>query len=141
MLYLYPLRDLSISLAGLYQSGQPINFGPDATLFGTTDLNGDGRSFTNQYTGNPDRAPGQGRNQGRLPSSTTVDLGLQYLMPMFNSKLELRADVFNLFNEVNLGGYTVNATASNQFQVFGRPFTTRSADRPRVFQFGARYLF
>ncbi len=61
---------------------------------------------------------------------------------MFTSgKLELSADVFNLFNEVNLSGYAVNATASNQFQVFGTPFQTRSADRPRTFQFGARYLF
>jgi hypothetical protein len=61
---------------------------------------------------------------------------------MFNDgRLELSVDVFNLFNEVNLGGYTVNATASNQFQVAGRPFQTRSADRPRTFQFGARYLF
>jgi len=140
--YLYPLEDLSLSLTGLYQSGQPTNFGPDATLFGTDDLNGDGRSFTNAFTGNPDRAPGRGRNSGRLPSSTTFDLAAQYKLPMFNTgKLELSVDVFNLFNEVNLGGYTVNATASNQFQVAGRPFQTRSADRPRTFQFGARYLF
>jgi hypothetical protein len=142
ILYLYPLEDLSLSLAGLYQSGQPTNFGPDSAIFGTDDLNGDGRSFTNQFTGNPDRAPGRGRNSGRLPSSTTFDLGAQYRLPMFGTgKLELSVDVFNLFNEVNLGGYTVNATASNQFQVAGRPFQTRSADRPRTFQFGARYLF
>jgi outer membrane receptor for ferrienterochelin and colicin len=142
ILYLYPLQDLSLSLAGLYQSGQPINFGPDAALFGTTDLNGDGRSFTNQFTGNPDRAPGRGRNSGRLSSTTTFDLAAQYLLPMFNDgKLELSVDVFNVFNEVNLSGYAVNATASNQFQVAGRPFLTRSSDRPRTFQFGARYLF
>ena len=141
ILYLYPLENLKLSLTGLYQSGQPVNFGPDATLFGTTDLNGDGRSFTNAFTGNPDRAPGRSRNSGRLPHSTTFDLGAQYLLPMFSGKLELSADVFNLFNEVNLSGYTVNATASNQFQVAGQPFTTRSADRPRVFQFGARFLF
>jgi hypothetical protein len=139
--YLFPLPDVSVSLTALLQSGQPVNFGPDGTLFGTTDLNGDGISFADQYTGNPDRAPGFKRNSGRLPSTRTFDLGLQYSPELYSGVLELRADVFNLFNEVNLDGYAVNATVSNQFQTAGQSFLMRSADRPRTFQFGARYLF
>ncbi|HYC05266.1 MAG TPA: TonB-dependent receptor [Azospirillaceae bacterium] len=141
VLFLYPLEGLSLSVAGLFQSGQPINYGPDAALFGTTDLNGDGRSFATQYTGNPDRAPGFRRNSGRLPWSEVLDLGVQYRLPVGYGDLELRADVFNVFNATNQGGYVVNATASNQFQVAGQPFVTRSAGPPRTFQFGVRYLF
>lgn len=140
-LFLTPLEGLTLTVAGLFQSGQPINFGPDASVFGTTDLNGDGRSFTNAFTGNPDRAPGFTRNSGRLPWSKTVDLGIRYAMAAPGGTVELSADIFNLLNTNNLGGYSVNATASNQFQIAGQPFTTRSAAPPRTFQFGVRYLF
>src|SRR3546814_10939752 len=43
--YLYPLEGLTLSMAGLFQSGQPVNLVPDARIFGTQDLNGDGASF------------------------------------------------------------------------------------------------
>jgi hypothetical protein len=33
-----------------------------------------------------------------------------------NNKLELRADIFNIFNAENLSGYSNNATQSNQIQ-------------------------
>ncbi|MEZ4921155.1 MAG: hypothetical protein R2792_18790 [Saprospiraceae bacterium] len=39
-LYWYPSKGLSFTLAALLQSGQPINRIPDASLYGTTDLNG-----------------------------------------------------------------------------------------------------
>jgi len=141
ILFLHPLDGLTLSVAGLFQSGQPINYGPDATQFGTTDLNGDGRSFTNQYTGNPDRAPGTARDSGRLPWSKVVDVGVRYALDLAGGTLELSADIFNLFNTTNLGGYVVNATASNQFQVAGQGFITRSAGPPRTFQFGLRWLY
>jgi hypothetical protein len=41
----------------LLQSGQPINRIPLG--FGTTDLNGDGASFSDAYQGNSDRFPGE----------------------------------------------------------------------------------
>jgi hypothetical protein len=142
MLLLYPVDGLTLSVTGLFQSGQAINYGPDATRFGgTTDLNGDGRSFANQYTGNPDRAPGVRRNSGRLPWSKTVDLGIRYALPLGPGEVEVSADVFNVFNSTNLSGYVVNATASNQFQIAGQPFIQRSAGPPRTFQFGLRYAF
>jgi hypothetical protein len=136
-----PLPDLTVSLAGLFQSGQPINAIPDATIFGTTDLNGDGASFSDAYLGNSDRAPGVSRNSGRLPWSKTVDLGVRYAPSLGEGKIELAVDVFNLFNHTNLSGFANSATQSNQIQVYGQPFVERNAGPPRQFQLGVRYLF
>ena len=141
--YAYPTTSLQVSLAGLVQSGQPINRIPDASLFGTTDLNGDGRSFGESYVGNSDRQPGETRNSDRLPWNSTFDLGVAYLLKLRAGTVELRADVFNLFNTENLSGYTNNATQSNQIQIgpAGAPIVRRNAAPPRQFQFGARYVF
>jgi outer membrane receptor for ferrienterochelin and colicin len=142
--YAYPWRDLSLSLAGLVQSGQPINRIPDAQIFGTTDLNGDGRSFGDAYVGNSDRWPGASRNGDRLPWSYVFDLGLQYGIHAGKEKrVELRADIFNLFNHPNLSGYSNNATQSNQIQIGppGGEVVEKNAGPPRQFQFGVRYVF
>jgi len=177
----YPAKNLSVTLAALIQSGQPINrtplpvaytlldeegkplqeqlLGPDgAPAFDengapilvdatatTTDLNGDGASFGDAYVGNSDRYPGEGRNSDRLPWSNTFDLGVQYQIPLGKPVLELRADVFNVFNAQNLSGYSNNATQSNQIQP-GPPsapstLIRRNASAPRQFQFSLRYLF
>jgi hypothetical protein len=139
----YPFKGATITLAGLLQSGQPINRIPLG--FGTTDLNGDGSGFTNAYQGNSDRFPGESRNNDRLPWSTTFDIGLQHQFAIYaNNKLEVRADIFNVFNAENLSGYSNNATQSNQIQagsVASGLFTQRNASPPRQFQFGVRYLF
>jgi hypothetical protein len=142
--YGYPWKDLSLSLAGLLQSGQPVNRIPDARLFGTTDLNGDGRSFGDAYVGNSDRWPGASRNGDRLPWSYVFDLGAQYDIRVGEEKrIEIRADVFNLFNHANLSGYSNNATQSNQIQIGppGGPVVEKNSGPPRQFQFGARYRF
>ncbi|MEM6337017.1 MAG: TonB-dependent receptor, partial [Bacteroidota bacterium] len=142
--YYYPVNDLSISVATLLQSGQPINRIPDASIFGTSDLNGDGRSFGDAYVGNSDRQPGETRNSDRLPWSSTFDVGLQYILPLSGHDLALTADVFNVFNAENLSGYSNNATQSNQIQVgpaSSGVLVRRNAAAPRQFQFGVRYLF
>ncbi len=141
----YPLDGFSINVAGLLQSGQPINRIPDAEKYGTTDLNGDGRSFGAAYVGNSDRSPGEPRNSDRLPWATTFDAGIQYRLPVASGqKLEFRADIFNIFNAQNLSGYANNATQSNQIQVgpesSGR-LIRKNAGPPRQFQFSLRYLF
>jgi len=139
----YPFKGSTITLAGLLQSGQPINRIPLG--FGTTDLNGDGSGFSDAYQGNSDRFPGESRNSDRLPWSATFDIGFQHQFKMKgSSKLELRADVFNVFNAENLSGYSNNATQSNQIQGGSSAsglFTQRNASPPRQFQFGVRYLF
>lgn len=139
----YPFPGTTITLAGLLQSGQPINRIPLG--FGTTDLNGDGSGFGDAYQGNSDRFPGESRNNDRLPWTTTFDVGLQHQFKISeNNKIELRADIFNVFNAENLSGYSNNATQSNQIQGGSKAsglFTQRNASPPRQFQFGVRYLF
>lgn len=141
VLYWYPVDSLTVTLAGLFQSGQPVNLIPDASIFGTTDLNGDGAAFSDAYLGNSDRAPGSARNSGRLPWSETVDLGLRYAPRWGPGRVELSVDVFNLFNQRNLSGFANSATQSNQIQVFGQPFERRNSAAPRQYQFGVRYFF
>ncbi|SEA67162.1 TonB-dependent Receptor Plug Domain [Flavobacterium gillisiae] len=139
----YPFKGTTLTLAGLLQSGQPINRIPLG--FGTTDLNGDGASFSDAYQGNSDRFPGESRNNDRLPWNTTFDLGVQHQITIAgNNKIELRADIFNVLNAENLSGYSNNATQSNQIQGGSSAsglFTQRNASPPRQFQFGVRYLF
>lgn len=142
----FPIKGLSVSVASLVQSGQPINRIPDALLYGTTDLNGDGRAFGDAYVGNSDRSPGEERNSDRLPWSNTFDVSVQYSVNSNSNKnyLEFRADVFNLFNSINLSGYSNNATQSNQIQVGSSSSNTlviRNSAPPRQFQFGVRYVF
>lgn len=139
----YPFKGTTVTLAGLLQSGQPINRIPLG--FGTTDLNGDGASFSDAYQGNSDRFPGESRNSDRLPWNTTFDLGIQHQIAIAgNNKIELRADIFNVLNAENLSGYSNNATQSNQIQGGSSAsglFTQRNASPPRQFQFSVRYLF
>jgi hypothetical protein len=141
----YAFDGLSVNMATLMQSGQPINRIPDAALYGTTDLNGDGRSFGDAYVGNSDRSPGETRNSDRLPWATTFDTGIQYQVPFGSGhKLEIRADVFNIFNTENLSGYSNNATQSNQIQVgpeSSGQLVRKNSSPPRQIQFTIRYLF
>jgi hypothetical protein len=138
--YLYPLDGLTLSVASLFQSGQPANLVPDARIFGTQDLNGDGVSFGENFVGNSDRYPGARRNSARLPWSATVDLGVRYALPGFGGRFEVSADLFNLFNTNNESGFANAATTSNQVQFgCGAPFVQRNAGPPRQFQFGAAF--
>jgi outer membrane receptor protein involved in Fe transport len=139
----YPTDRLRVTLASLLQSGQPINWVPDASIFGTRDLNGDGREYGAAYVGNSDRWPGAERNSGRLPWSTRFDLSAQYAWSVEGGRVVARADVFNLFNTENLSGFANNATQSNQIQVGppGSDIEEKNLGPPRQFQFGVRYEF
>lgn len=140
--YLFPFEGFTFTATGLFQSGQPVNLVPDASLFGTQDLNGSGFSFGQQYVGNANRFPGETRNSGRLGWSRTVDLGFRYQVPILNRGLTLSADIFNLFNANNLTGFANAAGTSNQVQFGGGvPFVQRNAGPPRQFQFGASWAF
>ncbi|WP_423825221.1 TonB-dependent receptor domain-containing protein [Salinibacter ruber] len=139
----YPTDRLRVTLASLLQSGQPINWVPDASIFGTRDLNGDGREYGAQYVGNSDRWPGAERNSGRLPWSYRFDLSVQYGWSIGAGRVVARADVFNVLNTKNLSGFANNATQSNQIQVGppGSDIEEKNAGPPRQFQFGLRYEF
>lgn len=134
---------LDFTLAALVQSGQPVNRIPDATVYGTADLNGDGAGFGDAYVGNSDRFPGESRNSDRLPWSYTFDLALQYALPVGANRIAITADIFNLLDTRNLSGYSNNATQSNQIQVgaAGSGIVQRNADAPRQAQLGLRYIF
>ncbi len=135
--YFYPLPGLTLSVAGLFQSGQPVNLVPDARVFGTQDLNGDGASFGENFVGNSDRYPGARRNSERLSWSKTVDLGARYRFDVAGFELELSVDVFNVLDENNESGFANAATSSNQVQFGGgEPFVQRNAGPARQFQFG-----
>jgi outer membrane receptor for ferrienterochelin and colicin len=139
----YPTDGLRLTVTNLTQSGQPVNRVPDVSVFGTRDLNGDGRSYGAVYVGNSDRWPGADRNSDRLPWSTRFDLSLQYALPLSGGRVVARADVFNVLNTKNLSGFANSATQSNQIQT-GQPqsdITEKNAGRPRQFQFGVRYEF
>ena len=139
----YPTDGLQVTLAGLIQSGQPINWVPDAEVFGTRDLNGDGREYGAAYVGNSDRWPGAERNSGRLPWSTRFDLSAQYAWSIGTGRVVARADIFNVLNTKTLSGFANNATQSNQIQVGppGSDIDEKNAGPPRQFQFGLRYEF
>ncbi len=135
--FLYPTQGLTVTLAGLFQSGQPVNLVPDAAVFGTQDLNGDGRSFGENFVGNSDRYPGESRNSARLSWSKSIDLGLRYDWQIVGQVIELSADVFNVFDWNNESGFANAATTSNQIQFGGGgAFIQRNAGPPRQFQFG-----
>lgn len=136
-----PLKGLLISPTALIQSGQPVTRVADATVFGTTDLNGDGESF-----GLPaDRWPGEAKSNDRLPWATTFDLSVRYQLRLHGShRIEFSSDIFNILNAQNWSGYNTTRTVSNLSQIGPKSSNTYrlySASPPRQFQFGVRYIF
>ena len=136
-----PLKGLLISPTALIQSGQPVTRVADATVFGTTDLNGDGESF-----GLPaDRWPGESKSNDRLPWATTFDLSVRYQLQLYGShRIEFSSDIFNILNAQNWSGYNTTRTVSNLSQIGPKSSNTYrlySASPPRQFQFGVRYIF
>lgn len=143
---LYAVKNLTLTPTLLFQSGQPITRYADATKFGgVTDLNGNGE---NAYAGAgpSDYQPGERRNSaGRLPASTAFDFSAKYKISINNKPtLELSADIYNLFNTVNLSGYSTARGGNNQVQIGPASLNNlsiRGSAPPRQFQFGVRYLF
>jgi hypothetical protein len=91
---------------------------------------------TAAFVANPPGTRGNaGRNTVTGPSSKNIDLGVFRTFSFSeNHKLELRGELFNAFNWVNLGIPTFTMTSSN----FGKIL---SADPPRIVQLGIRYSF
>ena len=161
LFFWYPLHGLSVNVSALIQSGMPINRVPDGTALSTynngtsitsngiplrtADLNGDGRAYSANYSGNNDRQPGEGRNSDRLPWSNNFDAAVQYNFTLRNdTKFQVRVDCFNMFNTPNLSGYSNNALNSNQIQngpASSGLLVRRSYGPPRQFQMGVNYYF
>jgi hypothetical protein len=76
------------------------------------------------------------RNSITGPGFWKVDLAVSKLLPLPSAQeLELRVEVFNLFNTFNWGNPNLNFSAGT----FGR-ITTLGGD-PRIMQFGVKYSF
>ncbi|WP_411272701.1 TonB-dependent receptor plug domain-containing protein [Daejeonella sp.] len=146
----YPVKNLTVTPAMLFQSGQPITYYANSssynfvnaagTRINTGDLNGNGETpgFSS------DLQPGETRNNGRLPSATNFDFSAKYRLDLKNkSGIEFSADIYNLLNSTNLTGFASTRGASNQVQIGARSannLNIRASGPPRQFQFGMRYV-
>ena len=76
-----------------------------------------------------------GRNIGRAPGYANIDLSLVRTVDLpSETRLQLRAELFNVTNRVNFGLPVADLNSAN----FGRIF---SAGPPRLLQFAVKYLF
>jgi TonB-dependent receptor-like protein len=92
----------------------------------------------NSFDYNYQRPPGTPRDSQRLPSEFDQSVGVQYAFPF---GLDLRADVFNVWNETLISGFVNNVPGGGpRTLVLGSPVPPVSGIR-RAFQFGAGFLF
>jgi hypothetical protein len=122
-----------------YQTGQPIN---RVAFF--RDLDGSGSIFGNGFVGNHDRFAGVPRNGERLPDEFLLNLSATGLVPVLGRRVELRADVFNVLNDVIFTGFANGIPGGGPRTQVGRPgdpIVYTAAAPPRQLQFSARYLF
>jgi hypothetical protein len=136
------VRRLSLAGIGDFQTGTPIN-----RIAHFRDLDGSGDTFGNGFLGNQDRFHGVPRNGERLPSAFLVHASVAYALPIPSGgqqALELRADVFNVFNRVNASGVANGIPGGGSRTQVGRPgdpIVLANAGAPRQLQFSARYVF
>jgi hypothetical protein len=84
----------------------------------------------------PERSAGAPANSIKGPAFHKVDLGLSRLVSLAATRtVELRLEVFDLFNTFNWGQPNNNFASG----MFGR-ITTLTGD-PRIMQFGIKYGF
>ncbi len=136
------LRNLTLAGIGDFQTGTPIN-----RIAYFRDLDGSGDTFGNGFLGNQDRFYGVPRNGERLPSAFLVHASAAYTVPVPGERrrrLVLRADVFNVFNRVNVSGVANGVPGGGTRTQVGRPgdpIVIANAGAPRQVQLSARYAF
>ena len=131
-----------LSLSGVFdvQSGTPINRIAGFCGASYCDLDGSGDTFGNGFLGNQDRFYGVQRNGERLPSATLLNFGAGYQL----GRVQLRGDVFNVFNTRNVSGYANGLPGGGARTQVGRPgdaLVFPSAAPARQVQFSAHYTF
>ncbi len=116
------------------------------------DLNTSRSAITNAAAAFATPAAGRlgscGRNSGRLPTFTQLDMNiLKEFKLQGNKRLQARWEIFNLTNRVNLGGFLSSSVRSTSFGKIG---STPDVDRgnpvlgtggPRVMQWALKFLF
>jgi hypothetical protein len=128
-------------LAGIldFQTGTPVN-----RVANFRDLDGSGDTFGNGFLGNQDRYFGVPRNGERLPSAFRADASAAYALPTRAGEVQLRADVFNVLNSTNAGGFANGIPGGGSRTQVGRPgdpIVLTSAAPPRQVQLSARVAF
>jgi hypothetical protein len=137
---LYTLRErVRLAAVADYQSGTPVN---RVAFF--RDLDGSGPIYGNGFIGNHDRFPGVPRNAERLPGAFLLNAGAAYLLPARGTRLELRADAFNLLNSTLRSGFANGIPGGGPRTQVGRPgdplvYTT--AAPPRQLQLSGRWVW
>jgi outer membrane receptor for ferrienterochelin and colicin len=143
----------TVSLTGLIQSGQPINRTVALSNAGAPPgvanaalyqgFYGHGVQSGDGFAGNLDRFPNVPRNGERLPGYTQFDVSVMHLLKIGGLGVEVRGDVFNIFNAINYSGYFANASETNRAQTGrpGSPIQFRSAGAPTQVQFSTRIVF
>ncbi|MBC7843357.1 MAG: TonB-dependent receptor plug domain-containing protein [Gemmatimonadaceae bacterium] len=134
------VRRLSLSTVFDVQSGTPINRIAGFCGASYCDLDGSGDTFGNGFLGNQDRFLGVGRNGERLPAATLLNVGAAYTI----GPIEVRGDVFNVFNTRNVSGYANGLPGGGARTQVGRPgdaLVFPSAAPARQVQFSAHYTF
>jgi hypothetical protein len=137
------VRNLTLATVLDFQTGTPINRAAGFDASGQIlDLDGSGDTYGNGFLGNQDRFFGVPRNGERLPSAFRADLTAAYRVPARLGGLELRADVFNLFNAVNESGFANGIGGGGSRTQYGRPgdpVAFGSVAPPRQVQLSVRY--
>jgi hypothetical protein len=83
------------------------------------------------------------RNGERLPSALFTSVSASYELRVRSQAIELRADVFNLFNAVNAGGYANGLPGGGTRTQVGRPgdpIVLSAVAPPRQLQLSARWV-
>ncbi len=134
------VKRLSLSTVFDVQSGTPINRIAGFCGASYCDLDGSGDTFGNGFLGNQDRFYGVSRNGERLPMATLMNVGAGYQL----GRVQLRGDVFNVFNTRNVSGYANGLPGGGARTQVGRPgdpVVYPSAGPARQVQFSAHYAF
>lgn len=109
-------------------SGQPLNV--------TTGRDDNGDTIFN------DRPAGFGRNSERTAGFAQFDLGVIRELPLGAARVELRAEVFNVFDRTNVSGFfNYGASGVRPDENGTLAFQPTAAGPARQFQFGARVRF
>jgi outer membrane receptor protein involved in Fe transport len=142
-----PTTAARFSLVTDLQSGQPFNRVAGVTVGGGQsryDLLGSGPIRGNSFIGNNDRYFGVSRNGERLPGYSNTNISAVWLLPIRARRLEVRADLFNLFNSTTWAGFATGTGGNGNIVQTGRPgdpIYNFTPGPPRQLQLSAAWAF
>lgn len=142
-----PVASARLSIVTDLQSGQPFNRVAGVTVGGGQsryDLLGSGPIRGNSFIGNNDRYFGVSRNAERLPGYTNTNVSAAWILPFGAQRVELRADLFNVFNTTTWAGFATGTGGNGNIVQTGRPgdpIYNFTPGPPRQLQLSAGWVF